>query len=111
MPPTEPDELRKLGDRLDAAEQRVTPKSHPAPQNSAGIAFRFSTELVSALVLGGALGWGIDWAADRWSPIHTRPVGLILFFVLGAVAGILNVIRAARQINADMARNGAERGD
>jgi len=111
MPPTEPEELRKLGDRLDAAEQRVTPRSNPAPQNSAGIAFRFSTEMVSALILGGVLGWGLDWAADRWSPIHTRPVGLILFFVLGAAAGILNVIRAARQINADMARNGAERGD
>jgi F0F1-type ATP synthase assembly protein I len=34
-----------------------------------------------------------------------------LFFVLGAAAGILNVIRAAREINANMARNGAERGD
>jgi len=111
MSPTEPEELRKLGDRLDAAEERVKPKNRPAPQSSAGIAFRFSTELVSALVVGGALGWGIDWAADRWSPIHTRPVGLILFFVLGAAAGIFNVIRAAREINADMARNGAERGD
>jgi ATP synthase protein I len=111
MSPSEPEELRKLGDRLDAVERRVTGRGKQAPQTSMGIAFRFSTELVSALIVGGALGWGIDWAADRWSPVHTRPLGLILFFVLGAAAGILNVIRAARQINAEMARNGAERGD
>jgi ATP synthase protein I len=111
MSPPKPDELRKLGDRLDAAERQVTGRSKSAPQTSMGIAFRFSTELVSALIVGGALGWGVDWAADRWSPIHTRPFGLIVFFVLGAAAGILNVIRAAREINAEMAKKELGRGD
>ena len=100
MPPNEPEELRKLGDRLDAAEQRVSPKSQKAPQTSMGIAFRFSTEMVVALILGGILGYGIDWLAG------TKPIFMIVFFVLGAAAGILNVIRAARELNAEMAKNG-----
>ena len=50
------------------------------------------------------LGWGIDWAADRWSPVHTRPWGLVVFFVFGAAAGILNVMRAAREINGQVAK-------
>ena len=111
MSPSEPEELRKLGDRMDAAQRHARGPGKSAPQTSLGIAFRFSTELVSALIVGGALGWGIDWAADRWSPVHTRPWGLIVFFVLGAAAGILNVIRAAREINADMAKKELGRGD
>jgi ATP synthase protein I len=111
MSPSDPEELRKLGDRLDSVERQMTGRGKTAPQTSLGIAFRFSTELVSALIVGGALGWGIDWATDRWSPVHTRPWGLILCFVLGAAAGILNVIRAAREINASMAKNGVGRGD
>jgi len=65
-----------------------------------GIAFRFSTEMVVALIVGGLLGYGIDWLAG------TKPIFMILFFVLGAAAGILNVIRAARELNAEMAKNG-----
>ncbi len=64
------------------------------------IALRFSTEMVVALIVGGVLGYGIDWLAG------TKPIFMILFFVLGAAAGILNVIRAARELNAEMAKNG-----
>jgi len=45
------------------------------------------------LVLGGGLGWLLD----RWW--HTSPAMLILFFFLGAAAGIVNVFRTAREIN------------
>jgi len=97
------DELRSLGERLDAAEERNRARpAAPAPGGMA-IAFRFTTEMVSALVVGGGIGYGIDWAFDRWSAIHTRPWAMIAMFVLGAAAGILNVIRAANEINAEMA--------
>ena len=62
-----------------------------------GIALRFSTEMVVALILGGLLGYGIDWLAG------TKPIFLILFFVLGAAAGIRNVLHAAKELNAEMA--------
>jgi ATP synthase protein I len=46
--------------------------------------------LVSGLLVGLAIGWGLDW----W--LGTRPWLLIVFFFLGAAAGILNVYRATK---------------
>jgi ATP synthase protein I len=107
MAAPEPRELRELGDRLDALQKQHADKAKSPPPTSLGIAFRFSTEMVAALVVGGGMGWGVDWIADHsWSPIHTKPWGLIVFFVLGAAAGILNVVRAARELNARMASGG-----
>jgi len=48
-----------------------------------------ATELAAALVVGLAIGWGIDRI------FGTRPWGLIIFFFLGAAAGMVNVFRAA----------------
>jgi F0F1-type ATP synthase assembly protein I len=41
--------------------------------------------------------------------IHTKPVFLILFFILGAGAGIRNVMRAATELNARMASKDLEK--
>jgi ATP synthase protein I len=108
MSAPEPKDLRELGDRLAAAERQSAARSKGPPPTSLGIAFRFSTEMVAALVVGGGMGYGIDWAFDHWSPIHTRPWGMIVFFVLGAAAGIRNVLKAAKELNAEMA---AKSGD
>ena len=96
----DPDRLHDLGKRLDQLQAKQAPKRPPPGQ--AGIAGRFATELVAALIVGGGLGWGIDWLFGHFG-IHTRPVFMIVFVVLGAAAGILNVVRAAREINAQIA--------
>jgi len=96
----DPDRLRDLGTRLDQLQARQAPKGPPPSQ--AGIAGRFATELVAALIVGGGVGWGIDWLFGHFG-IHTAPVFMIVFVVLGAAAGILNVVRAAREINAEIA--------
>jgi ATP synthase protein I len=103
MPPPEPDDLRRLGERIDEAERRRTQPSDAPPPTSLGIAFRFATELVAAVVVGVGTGWGIDWAFEHWASIQTRPWGMVVMFVLGAATGIRNVMRAAQQINAEMA--------
>src|ERR1700722_11264739 len=97
-----PDELRKLGQRLDEAQKRHAVVAKGPPPSQLGIAGRFSTELVAAMVVGGGLGWGIDWLFGHFG-IHTKPVFLIVCFVLGAAAGIRNVMRAAGEINAAQA--------
>ena len=51
---------------------------------------------------------GIDWLLGHFG-FHTRPVFLIVFFVLGAAAGIRNVMRAATEINAEIAANPASK--
>ena len=51
--------------------------------------FRLSTELVAGVLVGA----GIGWLLDRWLGIS--PWGVIVFLLLGFVAGVLNVMRAA----------------
>ncbi len=48
---------------------------------------RVATELLAGLLVGA----GIGWTLDKW--LDTNPWFLILFFLLGGVAGILNLWR------------------
>ena len=109
MSPPEPDDLRNLGERIDEAGQRREHRGKLAAPTSVGIAFRFATEMASALLVGAAMGWGIDWAFDHWSHLHTRPWGMVVLFVLGAIAGIRNVMAAAKELNAEMAKKDGEK--
>lgn len=85
--------LKQFGSRLDKLSKKAAPPTDSASRGSAmGMAFRLSTELVAGLVVGGLIGWFLD----NW--LGTSPIMLLLFFALGAAAGILNVIRTARQM-------------
>ena len=57
-----------------------------------GSAFKLGTELVAAVAVGTIIGFILDTLFD------TKPWLIIIFFFLGAVAGILNVIRAANRM-------------
>ncbi len=57
-------------------------------QSSAGKFFNVGVELVAGVLVGVGLGLFIDWMFE------TSPWGLIIFFILGSVAGMLNVYRA-----------------
>ena len=63
-------------------------------QNSSfvGSAFKLGTELISAVLVGTIIGFILDTWFD------TKPWLIIIFFFLGAVAGILNVIRTANRM-------------
>ena len=98
MPAPEPEDLRELGRKLDEARSETTPISGDAPPGALGIAFRFSTELVVAVGVGAGLGWVLDHF------LHTAPIFLVVMFVLGAAAGIRNVMRAANELNAEAAK-------
>ena len=89
---------RKPPHSLDALDARVREarkrqagaaagKHGAVPASGLGFAWRVGVELVSALVVGVAIGYLLD----RW--LGTRPWLLILFFVLGSAAGLLNVFR------------------
>src|SRR6202023_4001112 len=51
--------------------------------------FRLSSELVAGVVVGALIGWGFDRL------LSTSPFGFIAFFLLGFVAGVVNVVRSA----------------
>ena len=57
-----------------------------------GSAFKLGTELVAAVAVGTIIGFILDTLFD------TKPWLIIIFFFFGAVAGILNVIRAANRM-------------
>ena len=103
MTAPDPDRLNDLGKRLDELQTKQAGRTKRPPPTQSGIAFRFATELVAALVVGGGLGWGIDWLFGHFG-FHTRPAFLVLFFVVGIAAGIRNVMRAATEINAEIAK-------
>ncbi|MDH5410174.1 MAG: AtpZ/AtpI family protein [Alphaproteobacteria bacterium] len=54
-----------------------------------GWAVRVGVEMVSALIVGVGVGIGLDWWLD------TKPWFLVVFFLLGSGAAMLNVWRAA----------------
>jgi ATP synthase protein I len=58
---------------------------------------RLGVELVAGVAVGGFIGW----ALDRW--LGTAPFLMVVFLALGAAAGILNVIRAAKAMQAKVA--------
>ena len=57
-----------------------------------GSAFKLGTELVAAVTIGTIIGFILD----NW--FDTKPWLIIIFFFLGAAAGMLNVIRAAKKM-------------
>ena len=57
-----------------------------------GNAFKLGTELVAAVAVGTIIGFILDTLFD------TKPWLIIIFFFLGAAAGMLNVIRAAKRM-------------
>ena len=60
-----------------------------------GNAFKLGTELVAAVAVGTIIGFILD----SW--FDTKPWLIIIFFFLGAAAGMLNVIRAAKKMQKD----------
>jgi ATP synthase protein I len=99
-----PDEAA-LSARLGSLDQRLSALrgSHklrtdqPAGGNGDGasrasamaLGLRLSSELVAGVLVGAGIGWGIDRL------LSTSPFGLIVFLLLGFIAGIVNVVRSA----------------
>ena len=88
------DDLDKLGERLlKARNQQVEANHKGAPRGKAmGMAYRMSFEMLIAVLVGTYIGWLLD----DW--FGTKPLFLIVMFFLGAVAGIVNVIRSSSEM-------------
>lgn len=91
--------LRELRRELDQTKvQRGDRGQRPGGKSPAlTLAIRAASELVAAVLVGAAIGWGMDWWLD------TSPIFLLIFFLLGFAAGVLNVFRAMKRIEADLA--------
>jgi F0F1-type ATP synthase assembly protein I len=84
--------LRRLRD-ADAA-RRPAPPEEPTPTLNWGSGLQVGIELLAGLIGGVLLGYGLD----RW--LGTRPLFMIVFFFLGAAAGMMNAWRSLRRMQA-----------
>ena len=81
--------------RLKIAKSKIEKNESPDNEKRGsfmGNAFKLGTELVAAVAVGTIIGFILD----SW--FDTKPWLIITFFFLGAAAGILNVIRAAKRM-------------
>ena len=81
---------QRLGEVRDGkSEIRIKHQAARADNSGLAKAFRLSAEFVSGPVAGGLIGWGLD------ALLHSKPWGMIVFLMLGFLAGIYNVMRAS----------------
>ena len=78
---------KNLSKRIDIALAKKDNKQTFKKQDSLSIYYRVGTELLAGLLIGAGLGWTID----QW--FNTTPLFLLVFFLLGGVAGIYNLWR------------------
>ena len=81
--------------RLEIAKKKASKrdfngkKHNPSP---IGTAFKLSTELVAAVAVGTIIGFILD------NTFGTKPWLILIFFFVGVIAGITNVIRSAKNM-------------
>ena len=79
-----------LSNRIDKALNKEGKKETTDKNNNYSLVNAFSrvaTELLAGLLIGAGIGWTID----KW--MNSSPWFLIIFFLLGGAAGILNLWR------------------
>lgn len=93
---TDPDDkarLKQLEERIEAVKETQAPKAHSdEPHTQAQLAWRMVIELVTGMIIGFGIGYGLD------SLFGTTPIFMVLFILLGFAAGVNVMIRSAKEI-------------
>ena len=80
--------------RLEIAKKKASERENKKKHNPSpiGNAFKLSTELVSAVAVGTIIGFILD------KTFGTKPWLILIFFFVGVIAGIMNVIKSAKKM-------------
>jgi ATP synthase protein I len=93
--------LSDLGQRLDkasgnataeAVSKAETAEADAARSRAMGLGFSIAAQLVAGVLIGGVMGYYLD----RW--LGSAPWLMVLFLMFGFAAGLMNVIRTAREM-------------
>ena len=76
--------------REKASKRDLSKNKHNPSQ--IGAAFKLSTELVSAVAVGTIIGFILD------KTFGTKPWLILIFFFIGVVSGITNIIKSAKKM-------------
>ena len=88
-------DIKEISARLEIAKRNIKKdqiKNKSSNAASLGKALKISTELVATVIVGSTIGFILD----NW--FDTKPWLTIVFFFMGATAGILNVIKSAKKM-------------
>ncbi len=102
----DPDRLQRLEARIDRIKGKpVGARTNTVKGFSQGeVAWRMIIELVTGMLLGMGIGYGLD------AVFGTLPLFLVIFSLLGFAAGIKTMLGTARQLaqknDADTSANG-----
>ena len=81
--------------RLEIAKKKISKRNFGNKKHNAspiGSAFKLSTELISAVAVGTIIGFILD------KTFGTKPWLILIFFFVGVIAGISNVIKSAKKM-------------
>jgi len=93
------DSLEERRDSLHERLERARPKdegiekSDDVSRKGYSQALKISSEFISAIVVGGIIGYLLDLL------LPTKPWGMIVFILLGFCAGVLNVLRTTGKVS------------
>ncbi len=95
---TEDDQKQRMAQleaKIEAAKKaKVTPPRADSDISGGELAWRMVIEMVSGLGIGFGIGYGLD------SLLGTIPIFLVLFTLLGLVAGVKVMLRSAQEAQA-----------
>ena len=100
------DPLRGLGEKIKSAK-RGYENDPKVDDHHSGLqhAWRMVIELVSGLAIGFGLGYGLDIV------LGTLPIFMIIFTLLGFVAGIRTMLSTAKEVQKNQASRLSEKNE
>ncbi len=84
------EQLKKIEDSMEKKELNSFQKNETTFKH---LALRASTDMISSLMVGSILGWGVDHILDSF------PCGLIGGFLLGTIAGLWTIYKTLLRID------------
>ena len=90
-------ELKEIKSKIKKMKSDINEKNENDQKRVSplGVAMKMGTEFVAAVFVASFIGIYID----KW--LETTPIFIIIFFIIGSVAGIFNVVRSSKMINKD----------
>ena len=85
------DALKALSDKLEATKKSHQPENTNREKSGMGEGLKYASEFSAAVIVGAALGYGLD------KIVGSAPWGMIVGLLFGFCAGVMNVVRAAKE--------------
>ena len=88
-----PEDIELLDQKIAALKQKKSAAYRRGKRfgHASGLGLRIGAELLSAVIVGGAIGYVFD------EVLTTKPWFLIIFLFFGGIAGFLNVYRLSKK--------------